>query len=373
MERLSILRALPDQSFTQRERPAGVLPLAQAVAGGELHQLLDRVEHVERRHAAAQRGHHVRQQLLAQLGKGGRALQLGRDLRRVRLHPALLLHRCGAAFQDVHGPRERASFVHGLGERHRLVIIALRDRLDGVLEGVQGHDDSPVGHESQCARQDKGEDDGDHERAGRLLDRGDRGLARLRGQRLVVMQPFGHHRADLPAERRHGGAQVPRRTLRVPERGESHGILGAGHPLARSLLHVRGELTIALARHETALVLPDQIVHLVSMLLEVLLQLAPRVGPLDEDVVASPGANLLEQLHDGRGNPEARDLRLRHEPAALLDLIETHLHEHAETDQRGERNGEQDEEPLGDRHRRAAPDSAERLPDAARREYTPEP
>src|SRR5262249_51163956 len=152
-----------------------------------------------------------------------------------------------------------------------------------------------------------------------------------------------HQRADLLAEWSERLRQMGHRPLLIAARREADRLVGAGDPLARALAHLGGQATIAVVGHEAVLVLTNELRDLQLLPLESLQLLELSVGVVAEEVAAGVRAQLLERLHHGRGDLQARDLRLRHETAALLDLVEAYLHEHAESDQRGERNAEQDE------------------------------
>ncbi len=371
-DRPAIPRALSHQAVPQREGVAGLLALTEAVAGDERHALRGGIERIQPGHAASERRHEPGHHALSQLGERRGALQLGRDPGRVGLDPALLLHGGGAALEDLHGAREGARLVGLPRERHLLVELALRDRLDRPLQPLHRPDDAPIGHESHRRRQRDREDDSPQQGAPRLLDGQDGRLTRGLGDLFVVAHPVGHSRAGLLAERREAVIHERRRRVMVAGRCEPHGLLGDRDPLACPLTHLHGQRTVAIVGDERVLVPAHEPDQLGLLPIEDRLELTATARLVRQHVAPGVGPHLSEELHDGRREGQAADLRLRHEPAALVDLVQPRVHEDAEGDQGDQGNAQENEQALGDRHRPAL--RWERgAPAAARRAYAPLP
>ena len=162
---------------------------------------------VQRADPSTESGDEPGEKPAAELGDGGRALEVAGQPRGMRLDPALLLHRRRAGLQHVDRAGEVGRLVGASRVRHRLRVVAARDRLDARPQVAQRMDDPTEGDVAEGAREGEREHEGDQRLAPRAGDVVLEGPARAHGQLLVVSDPLLRRVAEPRSENAEGSVQ----------------------------------------------------------------------------------------------------------------------------------------------------------------------
>ena len=365
---LALPRALAREPFACAQ-PLGSSG-GEAVARDPAQALAFAVEEIERCNAASEDRDERRDEAGPERVERRGTLQLPRDLRGVRLDPALLVHGHRALLEHVDRAGELAGLIRRLREWHRSLIVASGDRLDARLKTPDRANDPAERQGAESAREREGEPESDHNgalRALRHLD--DRAAGRAR-EILVVSDPFAGRLAQPHAEfdqrpvERCEGLVAP---AAVRERQDP---LGGGDPLAAHAAVLIQKPSFLIVRNEAVGVKPEQASELRPIGLEKRAGPGPRLRVLGQKDAPKVHAELGERLRHVPERGQTLDLVVGEKAAPLFDSREPLERDDPEGQQNQERDGQDEAErvaALAAELRELAP-AAEVLLDAVPRE-----
>ena len=262
----------------------------------------------------------------------------------------MFVHRGGALLEDVNRARQTAGFVRRTDEGHCLLVIAGGDGLDRGFERLNGCDDAAERQKAQQAGQKEGRRVGDEHVALKPFDGRDGFLPGGSRRLLVMRDPFVRHLAETQTELRDAAVEKSERLLPATFIRQRHGLLRASNPLAAHAPVLIEQPPVLVAEYQAVRVLLQEAVHVPFVLVEQRAGLsALRVGG-GQQMAAHIHAQFGETPGEIPQRGESHDPRLRHEPAARLDLFELQAGKDAKPQQRRQRHREQDDQSFGNRH-----------------------